>query len=313
MQVVEGIAAYKASRNSVVTTGMFDGVHFGHRQLISQITGIAAEQNLECIVLTFWPHPRIIQGSTSLLLLNTLEEKICILRKLGVQTLIIETFDKHFSNLEPLEYIRDVLVGKLRASVIVQGYDHRFGRNRTGNLSTLKKYQSDFGYQIVEVPPQHIEQSAVSSTKVRDNLLSGNWQRAMSYLCGFYPITGTVGHGNKIGRHLGFPTANLVGIHPQKLIPAPGVYAAIVDILGFQHKAVVNIGHRPTVEKAGIRTVEAHLIDFSGELYGQTLTVWLFERLRDEKKFESLEQLKLQIQSDCQIAKSLQIPDFSPI
>jgi riboflavin kinase/FMN adenylyltransferase len=301
MRVVEGISAYHALKPSVVTTGMFDGVHFGHRKLIEKIIQLSKNQNYESIVLTLWPHPRHAQPG--FLFLNTLEEKIELLEQLGVDCLVVERFDSYFSRLSPLEYIEVVLHKTLKAKQIVQGYDHRFGHNREGSLQTLADWSEHFGYQLIEIEPQEIDHIAVSSTKIRQALQSGQFALAKEFLGGAYPISGKVGHGFKMGRKLGFPTANLTCVHPQKLIPPNGVYAARM-VLDKTYRALVNVGLRPTFEGSSL-SIEAHILDFEGEIYGQDIMIWLESFLREEKKFESVEELKQQIQDDSKQVRQL--------
>ncbi len=304
MRVVFGVSHYQAVRRSVVTTGMFDGVHFGHRKLLEKIRAIALQDSLESIVLTVWPHPRSSQQDFKVL--NTLQEKIKLLEQQGIDTLIVEKFDSWFSSLSPQQYIEQILHQCFKASKVVQGYDHRFGHRRSGDLQTLKDHSKQFGYELIEIEAQEIDSIAVSSTKIRQALEQGKFSVAKEYLQNAYPLSGTVGHGFKMGRSIGFPTANLTAIYAQKLIPKNGVYYAVIQIDKF-YKALLNIGHRPTFGGQQM-SVEAHVLGFEGDLYGQELTFWLKGFIREEVKFSTASELKAQIERDCQ--QVLALDDF---
>lgn len=300
MKIYNGIEEFTGVSNPVLTTGTFDGVHVGHRKIIDQLNQTASKIDGESVLFTFHPHPRLVlfPENNNLKLLNTQPEKIRLLEKAGLQHLIVHPFTKGFSRLTALEYVRDVLVNQIGVKELVIGYDHHFGRNREGSFEELKKFSETYGFKVQEIPPQDIDNVKVSSTKIRKALLEGNVEQAAEFLCAPYPLSGTIVSGDGIGRKLGFPTANIQLQEKTKLIPQRGVYAVVVTIEEKKFKGMLNIGTRPTVSNQEKETIELNILNFDGDLYGKYLTVHLIRKIRDEKKFASMGELKEQLLLD---------------
>jgi riboflavin kinase/FMN adenylyltransferase len=282
----------------VVTIGTFDGVHLGHRKIIAQITTAAKEKNCDSLVLTFFPHPRIVlQEGTEMKQLNTLDEKTGLLKQLGVDHLVIHPFDKAFSRMTAEEFVKEVLVDKFRLKKIIIGYDHRFGRNRTADINDLMAFGESFGFEVAQISAEELNDVSISSTKIRTALNDGDITLANKFLGYAYSLSGEVVKGQQLGRTIGYPTANIMIKEDYKLIPQNGVYVVQSDILGQTVFGMMNIGNRPTVNGT-TQTIEVHFLDFDQDLYGQTLSISLLKRLRDEQKFPSLESLKSQLFKD---------------
>lgn len=286
-------------RHPVLTIGTFDGVHAGHQQIIQRIRHLAEEVGGETVVLTFHPHPRLVlnPADDSLQLLHTLPEKIRWLEQYGVDHLVIATFSPAFAQTPPREYIRDFLVEKIHPAVLVIGYDHRFGKNRSGDIDTMRQYATEFNYRVEEIEKHLVEDITVSSTRIRQALQDGKIAFASQLLGHPFTLTGQVIKGHQIGQQIGYPTANLFIEDRHKLIPATGIYAARVEVDGSTWDAMLYIGNRPTfagTEKA----IEVNLIDFSGNLYGKELCVQLIAEVRSDRKFDSPEALTAQIAAD---------------
>jgi len=289
---------------SVVTIGTFDGVHIGHKAILKRLINSAESNNLESVLLTFFPHPRqVVQSATDLRLINTIDEKKKLLEKEGLGSLVIQPFTKEFSRLTAEEYVRNILVNQLNAKKIIIGYDHRFGRNRTANIDDLKSFGELYGFEIEEISAQELDKVAVSSTKVRHALTNGDIKTANDYLGYAYFITGTIEKGKKIGRTINFPTANIHVDETYKLIPQNGVYVVQTEIDGKNYYGITSIGTNPTVggEK---KTVETHVLDFKRDLYGKTLEIAFLTYIRDEEKFESVEELQQAITNDEAFARN---------
>jgi len=302
---VQGLSNYDNPQPSVVTIGTFDGVHIGHRKILERLIEEGRKQHLQSTLLTFFPHPRmVLQKDSQIKLLNTIEEKSAILSRLGLDCLVIQPFTLDFSRKSATEFVREILVGKLRVKKIIIGYDHRFGRNRNANIQDLQSFGSILDFSVEEIPAQEIEEVSVSSTKIRKALEAGDLETANAYLGYEYMLTGTVEGGKKLGRDLGFPTANLKIEDDYKLIPASGVYVARSEVGGRQVYGMMNIGTNPTVDGSR-RHIEVHFFDYEGDLYGKRLQVHLLSRIRDERKFDSLDTLKKQLGRDRQKAKEL--------
>ncbi len=289
----------------MVTIGTFDGVHPGHLSIISRIREIANSIGGETVLLTFYPHPRMVlhPEDHGIKLLNTPEEKARLLETSGIDHLIIYPFSEPFSRLTAFDYVRDLLVNGIGAHTVVVGYDHRFGRNREGDHATLLELSEIFGFKVEEIPAKLIDTIQVSSTKIRNLIRSGQMEEANHYLGYPYQFTGEVVHGNKMGRTIGFPTANLVCNYAYKILPAQGVYKVMAEVQGTKYQAVLNIGVRPTVSGEAKQQTEVHILDFDQDLYGSMITVEVHRKLRDEQKFGSIDELKAQIHLD--IAESL--------
>lgn len=306
MVIIEGHQAIPDLSNAVVTSGTFDGVHFGHQKILKKIVKTAQELNGKSVVLTFWPHPRFVlfPEEKTLKLLTTFEEKAKLLEEVGIDYLVKVAFTQAFSQLSSETFIQDMLVEQLKTKKLIIGYDHRFGKNRTGSFEYLKENSSRFGFEVEEIPRQDIDDVGVSSTKIRQALFHGEVDLAAEYLGRKYSISGTVVQGKKIGTELGFPTANIQVAEDFKLVPKDGAYAVRALVNGTWHKAMLNVGVRPTV--GGLhRVIETHLFDFDQQIYDQPIQVDFIQHLRDEKKFDSLEGLKSQLEKDKIAALSL--------
>jgi riboflavin kinase / FMN adenylyltransferase len=292
----------------VVTVGTFDGVHLGHQYIFRQLLKKASEIGGEPVVITLWPHPRMIvhPGGKDIMILNTLEEKIELLKFQDIRHLIVLPFSKEFSQLSSKEFIEDYLYKKIGIKGLIMGYDHRFGKDRLGNSEQLHGCAAKYGFFIHDVDEFGIDGEKVSSTKIRNALFLGDVELANSMLSRKYTITGLVESGKKIGRDLGFPTANISPDYNYKMVPADGVYAVKVLIADKEYKGMLNIGHRPTVNKGNEnKSIEVHIIDYDGDLYGKKISLSFYKRIRNEMKFNSLEDLKKQLNLD-----KIQINDY---
>lgn len=306
MKVYHSIDEFKQVKGAVVTTGTFDGVHVGHRKIIDRLNQIASNIDGESVLLTFHPHPRMVlfPDDHGLELITTMEEKIQLLEEAGIDNLIIHPFTREFSRITSLDFIRDILVEKIGTSVLVIGYDHHFGRNREGSFEHLKESGPLYGFKVEEISVQDVDDVAVSSTKIRKALQEGDVATAGKYLAHPFQLTGTVIHGDKLGRQIGFPTANIQVADRNKVIPANGVYGCYVLLGEEKFKGMLNIGLRPTVDGAR-RRVEVHIFDFNCDIYGESVTLVLKDRIRDEKKFENIDQLKERLEIDMNLAQQM--------
>lgn len=282
----------------VLTVGTFDGVHIGHQKIIERISSIAERLDGETALLTFYPHPRkVLFEDSDLKLIHTQEEKEQRLEKAGIDHLIVHPFTKEFSRLTALQYVRELLVEQIGVRALVVGYDHHFGRNREGSFEELREYGEMYDFEVVEIPAQDIDDVSVSSTKIRNALAEGDVVRANQFLGSPFLITGTVVVGQKLGRELGFPTANIRIEEDYKLLPANGVYAVYIYVAGEKHAGMLNIGVRPTVDGKS-RTIEAHIFDFQKDIYGHRIQLELMGRIRDEMRFDDLDALKSRLNAD---------------
>ncbi|MFV8225508.1 bifunctional riboflavin kinase/FAD synthetase [Christiangramia aquimixticola] len=298
MKEYKGANSFLSERQTVVTIGTFDGVHAGHRKIIDRLVNSATANNLDSVVLTFFPHPRmVLQQESGIKLINTITERKQLLEETGIDHLVVHPFTHQFSRLTALEFVRDILVNKLKAKKIIIGYDHRFGRNRTADINDLRQFGREFEFEVEEISQQDIEQVAVSSTKIRNALFEGKVEKANTFLQHPFSIHGTVVKGRGIGKDLGFPTANLEVAEDYKLIPKNGVYVIRSVIEGETVFGMMNIGTNPTVGGKE-QTIEANFFDLDKDLYGQELDVDLLVRIRDEKKFSSIDDLKIAMKQD---------------
>lgn len=300
MEVIRDINQFPKLSNAVVTSGTFDGVHVGHQKILKRLVENARQCGGKSVVITFWPHPRhVLTNDTRNLvfLLTTIEERIALLRKFEVDYLLIIPFTTQFANLTSSEFISEILIKTIGTKKLVIGYDHRFGKNREGSFEYLKANANQFGFEVEEIPQEDIDHIAVSSTKIRKALEAGDITTANKYLGYFYQLSGTVSEGDKLGRTLGFPTANLEVTESLKLIPARGVYAVYGTVNNQRLKGMLNIGMRPTVNGLH-QTIETHFFDFDQDIYHQELQLELVARLRDEQKFSGLDALKTQLGKD---------------
>ncbi|MBO4603637.1 MAG: bifunctional riboflavin kinase/FAD synthetase [Salinivirgaceae bacterium] len=285
----------------VVTIGSFDGVHIGHRQVVENLKAEARLRGGKSVVFTFWPHPAVVLGTDHFHLLSTLDEKIELFKQTGIDYLIVAPFSKAFSQIEYCDFVRDILVGKLHIDTLLLGYDNKIGHNGRGRFDEVGKLAADYGFNIKRMSVIAENDAPVSSTKIRELLSQGEVSRAAGLLGRQYSLAGKVVNGNHIGSTIGFPTAN---IKPDecKFVPGNGVYAASVQITDKQYFGMLNIGSRPTIDAANKeRSIEVHLFNFARNLYGQNLTVNFIEKIRNEQKFNSIEELKNQLQADSRL------------
>ena len=299
MKVYTSIEEFQNVDRPIVTTGTFDGVHFGHRKIIDRLKQVAQNCDGETVLLTFSPHPRMVlfPDDQDLKLLNTIEEKKQLLEKAGVQHLIVHSFTKEFSRISSINFVRDVLVNKLNTHKLVIGYNHHFGRNREGSFEHLQEFAPLYGFDVEEIPVQLLDNMGVSSTKIRKALFQGNVETAAEYLGYKYQLSGTVVKGNAIGRTIGFPTANLELVDAKKIIPNDGVYAVWVTVDGVSYKGMMNIGKKPTINNL-TRTLEVHLLEFEQDIYRKRIIIQFVKRIRDEIAFQELSELKEQLEKD---------------
>jgi len=298
VRIYHNIEEFEKVENAVVTTGTFDGVHIGHLKIIDRLRQIANDSNGETVLLTFFPHPRMVLFSDDdLKLISTKNEKIALLEKAGIDHLIIHPFSREFSRLSSVEFVRDILVNKIGTSCLVIGYNHHFGRNREGSFEHLKEYGPLYGFQVEEICAQDVHEVSVSSTKIRKALNEGHIKTARTYLTYDFSLTGIVVKGDHLGHQIGFPTANIKVVDSHKLVPANGVYAVRVLVRDKEYQGMLNIGVRPTVDGTE-KTIEVHIIDFNEDIYGEELTVFFDDWIREEQKFEGLDALKAQLEKD---------------
>ena len=298
MKVIRPLDIEPPFDNAAVTSGNFDGVHLGHLKILDNLVKIAKRYSIPSVLLTFWPHPKlIIDNNSRIELLNTLSEKIELLSKTDLDYLAIVPFDKRIAALSPNEYVETILIDKLHTAHFVIGYDHRFGKDRAGDFHFLKSREESFDITVDEIPKRKIEQTTISSSKIREHLKSGEVKKAREYLGRNYELSGKVIHGDKIGRELGFKTANLDCSEEHKLIPGNGVYAVKISGSFGTKNGMLNIGMRPTVN--GIeKRIEANIFDLNTNLYGTTLKIEFIQYMRPEVRFENQNQLKQQLKKD---------------
>jgi riboflavin kinase/FMN adenylyltransferase len=315
MKVYNHLDEFHKVKDAVVTIGTFDGVHMGHRKIISRIIEVARQINGESVILTFFPHPRMILNpeDVNLKLISTINEKAKLLEQLGVDHLIITPFTRDFSNLNAETYIRQILVDKIGTRKIIIGYDHHFGKDREGNLAQLQTYAPEYSFEVEEIPEQDIHDVAVSSTKIRQALLRGDVQTAKDFLGYPFSLFGQVIKGDQLGRTLGFPTANLLVEENYKLIPGDGIYAVnirlhpqsqISNLKSQIYKGMAYIGNRPTINGMS-RNIEVNIFDFDQDIYREYITIEFLHFIRGDIRFDNIEALKQQITNDKQSALTL--------
>lgn len=294
VKVFQGFDDIENIPHPVLTIGTFDGVHLGHQKIIKQINNLAEEIEGESVLYTFYPHPRMVlfPDSHGLKLIQTQQEKLDKLERMGLKNIIVYPFTKDFSRIPAIEFVRDFLVTKLKVKTLVIGYDHHFGRNREGNIDLLRELAPIYDFKVIEIDAKEIDEVDISSTKIRAALVEGDIALANSYLGEEFQINGKVVHGQKLGTKLGFPTANIDIESDIKLIPKNGVYATmVVRENNEEYYGLVSIGERPTVDKSGKISIETYLLDFDGNLYDEYIKLKLLKRIRDEEKFDNLDQL----------------------
>ncbi|NBC03781.1 MAG: bifunctional riboflavin kinase/FAD synthetase [Bacteroidetes bacterium] len=297
----------KRNHKTVLTVGTFDGVHAGHKVLVNRVIELAKKEDARSVIVTFDPHPRDIinPGQAGIKLLSSLDERSELLADLGVDEMVVIPFDRDFSLLTSEEFVRDIIWKKIGVSSFVIGYDHQFGRNREGTIETVEELGRELGFKTHVVSKQEVGDKTVSSTAIRNALHEdGDMELAASLLEKYYILNGTVVHGDKRGKKIGFPTANIKPQNEKKVIPKKGVYAVWVRYEGSYYKGMMNIGERPTFNGDAI-TLEVHILDFNNEIYGKDVQLQFVKRIRDEKQFNGLEELKNQLNSDKEEVKSV--------
>ncbi|WP_408042288.1 bifunctional riboflavin kinase/FAD synthetase [Tenacibaculum litopenaei] len=302
LEIRHSIFDFTPTQKTYVTIGTFDGVHIGHQKIIKKLVAEAKKANKQSVLLTFFPHPRmVLQKDVSIKLINTIEEKSEQLRRLGLDCLLIHPFSKDFSRLTALDFVRDILVNQLNTDKLIIGYDHHFGKNREGNIEQLTEYSHLYDFVVEEIPAQDIDDVSVSSTKIRRALQQGHLKTANDYLGYAYTLRGTVVTGQQLGSKIGFPTANIQIKESYKLIPKTGAYIVQAHLNNAVVYGMMNIGMRPTVNGT-TETIEVHFFDFNEDLYGREITIELLYYLREEQKFDSIATLKQQLATDKQQA-----------
>jgi riboflavin kinase/FMN adenylyltransferase len=306
MQIHKGLYNLPDFKNAVLTIGTYDGVHFGHQQIIKRINDIAKKINGESVMLTFDPHPRLIlrPDDETLKLISTIDEKEELLESFGLHHLVIAEFSKEFASMKAEDYVEKILILNFHPKKIVIGYDHRFGKDRKGNIDLLRELSSKYNYEVEEISAQTLDEISVSSTKVRNALLAGDIKHANQFLAHPFTIKGKVIHGDKIGRILGFPTANIEISNPHKLIPASGVYAVKIKIENKFYKGALSIGYRETVFDNSKLTIEVFILDFDADLYNKELDLIFVDYIRPQIKYENWDLLKEQIEKDVASVKN---------
>ena len=298
MKRFNNINEFNCKKSTIITIGTFDGVHLGHQKILKKLNIEAENNGLESSVLTFFPHPRtVLNPGSSLKLINTIEERISLFKKSKIDNLIIHPFTKEFSELDSEDYVKNILVDQLKAKIVLIGYDHKFGKNRTADINNLKEYGIKYNFEVIEIKAEEINDIAISSTKIRNSIEEGNIQLSNSYLGYEFSFFGKVVKGNSIGKTLGFPTANIKIGTDLKLIPKNGVYLISTIINQKIIFGMMNIGIKPTTNE-NTKSIEVNLFDFNQDLYDTNITIYIKQFLREEIKFDSLNELKLQIEKD---------------
>ncbi|WP_345988122.1 bifunctional riboflavin kinase/FAD synthetase [Chryseobacterium sp. Chry.R1] len=303
MKVFKNFNDYSAQKPLALSLGMFDGVHLGHKCIIDELKKIGAENQLETAILTFWPHPRFVfNPNEDLKLLNTLEEKKLLIDKYGINNLFLKEFDEEFRNLTGEDFVRQVLIDKLNVKYLIIGYDHSFGKNKSGNFELLQKLSKELDFEVEQMEAINIHENNISSTKIRNALLAGNIVEANEMLGYSYSVSGKVVHGKKIGRTIGYPTAN-ISTESIKLLPKKGAYIVEVYIKGQPYKGMLSIGTNPTVNGDAL-TVEVYILNFNEDIYDQEITVKFRDFLHEEIKFEGLEKLIERLDEDKRLTEN---------
>jgi riboflavin kinase/FMN adenylyltransferase len=298
MKRFNNINEFNCKKSTIITIGTFDGVHLGHQKILKKLNIEAENNGLESSVLTFFPHPRtVLNPNSSLKLINTIEERISLFKKSKIDNLIVHPFTKEFSELDSEDYVKNILVDQLKAKIVLIGYDHKFGKNRTADINNLKEYGIKYNFEVIEIKAEEINDIAISSTKIRNSIEEGDIQLTNSYLGYEFSFFGKVVKGNSIGKTLGFPTANIKIGTDLKLIPKNGVYLISTIMNQKIIFGMMNIGIKPTTNE-NTKSIEVNLFDFNQDLYDTNITIYIKQFLREEIKFDSLNELKLQIEKD---------------
>ena len=298
MKTYNSLTSFTSSRKTIVTIGTFDGVHLGHKSILDKLTKGTNNGEYEAVVLTFFPHPRmVLQQDVAIKLLNTIDEKATLLENYGIDTLIIHPFDTAFSNLSAEEFVKDILVDQLNIHKIIIGYDHRFGKNRTADINDLISFGEKYDFEVAQIGAEEIDEIAISSTKIRKALLEGDVKLANQYLGYSYFISGKVIEGKKIGRTIGFPTANIEINENYKLLPKNGVYVVSSTINNVVYFGMMNIGNNPTIGD-NEQTIEVHFFELNQDIYGENIQISILKHIREEQKFSNIDELKIQLEHD---------------
>ncbi len=305
MRIFDNLNSYSSEKESVLTIGTFDGVHIGHKKILKRLIEESKKNNLSSLVMTFFPHPRmILNKSNEIKMIDTIDEKIYLLEKTGLDNLIIHPFDDNFSKTTAKEFVSEILVKKLRIKQIIIGYDHKFGKDREASVEDLKKFGADYMFNVNEIPAQEIDSIKISSTKIRDAILNGEIEKCNKFLDRNFILTGKVVYGDGLGKKINFPTANIEIKEPYKIIPKNGVYLVKTKINSNIYFGMMNIGVRPTVGGRN-KSLEIHFFKFEDNIYNKTISIEIINKIRDEEKFSSIEKLKIQLEKDEQFCLKL--------
>ena len=305
MRIFDNLKSYSSEKESILTIGTFDGVHIGHNKILKRLIQDSKKNNLSSLVMTFFPHPRmILNKSHEIKMIDTIDEKINLLEKTGLDNLIIHPFDNNFSKIRAKEFVEEILVKKLKIKEIIIGYDHKFGKDREASVEDLKKFGKDYMFTVKEIPAQEIDSIAISSTKIRNAILNGEIEKCNKFLGRNFILTGKVVYGDGLGKKIDFPTANIEIKETYKIIPKNGVYLVKTKINSNTYFGMMNIGIRPTVGGTN-KSLEIHFFNFKDNIYGKNVSIEIIKKIRDEEKFSSIDQLKNQLKKDEQFCLKL--------
>jgi len=305
MRIFDNLKSYSSKKESILTIGTFDGVHIGHNKILKRLIQDSKKNNLSSLVMTFFPHPRmILNKSHEIKMIDTIDEKINLLEKTGLDNLIIHPFDNNFSKIRAKEFVEEILVKKLKIKEIIIGYDHKFGKDREASVEDLKKFGQDYMFNVKEIPAEEIDSIAISSTKIRDAILNGEIEKCNKFLGRNFILTGKVVYGEGLGKKIDFPTANIEIKETYKIIPKNGVYLVKTKINSNTYFGMMNIGIRPTVGGRN-KSLEIHFFNFKDNIYGKNVSIEIIKKIRDEEKFSSIDQLKIQLKKDEQFCLKL--------
>ena len=305
MKIFNNIQSYSPEKESILTIGTFDGVHIGHNKILTKLVEESKKNNLSSLIMTFFPHPRmVLQKSQEIKMIDTIDEKIHLFEKTGVDNLIIQPFDENFSKIRAKEFVEEILVKKLKIKHIIIGYDHRFGKDREASVDDLKKFGLNYMFTVEEIAAQEIHSIAISSTKIRNAILKGEIKKCNEYLGRNFMLTGEVGHGDGLGKKINFPTANIEIPETYKIIPKNGVYLVKAIINSEIYFGMMNIGVRPTIGGKN-KSLEIHFFNFKDNIYNKTISVEIICKIRDEEEFSSIDELKIQLKKDEQFCLKL--------
>ena len=298
MRIFDNLKSYSSEKESVLTIGTFDGIHIGHNKILKTLVEESKKNKLSSLIITFFPHPRmILQKSNEIKMIDTMDEKIHLLEKAGIDNLIIHPFDHNFSKIRAKDFVEDILVNKLKIKQIIIGYDHRFGKDREASVEDLKKFGLDYMFNVNEIPAQEIDSIAISSTKIREAILTGEIKKCNEFLGRNFMLTGKVVYGEGLGKKMNFPTANIKIKENYKIIPKNGVYLVKTALNSNIYFGMMNIGVRPTVGGKN-KSLEIHFFNFKDNIYNRTVSIEIISKIRDEEKFSSIDELKIQLKKD---------------